>query len=50
MPVGLTAQALDVTPEVRENVNKSAINIPGVTTNNSKKGTDSQGENSAPFY
>jgi large subunit ribosomal protein L4 len=41
--VGFDGKALVVTPEVRENVIKSARNIPGVTTTIARKGTDAQG-------
>jgi len=41
--VGYGGKALVVTPEVRENVVKSARNIPGVTTTIARKAADAQG-------
>ncbi len=42
--VGYEGKALVVTPEIRENVIKSARNIPGVTTTIARKGSDAEGK------
>ncbi len=41
--VGFDGKALVVTPEVRDNVIRSARNIPGVSTTIARKGTDDEG-------